>query len=274
MAAALTPSGRVALVGSTAPGHKARGIRTGMKAKRVKGKALRARRAQRGRFVYVVRGGRVQAVAVTTAKRRKARPPVAEDRRPLAPANVNRGWVGSGSDGRGDPAVCHLMSLRESTTLVPPRHLEPAPTQPPFAGALQERLALAAVRRHRRPRARPPRTRCSSLKRSHSSPAFACRIHTRSPTRSSAAPAVHRRLHLARALLPVERQPVRQDGARQPVGARRARRRVAAAEQRRRAVVGPPHDRQREQRRGLGAEARRRRRTASARRAPSPPRPR
>jgi hypothetical protein len=73
MAAALTPSGRVALVGATAPGHKARGIRTGSKAKRVKGaKALGRGVRKRGRFVYVVRGGRVRAVAVTTAKSRKA----------------------------------------------------------------------------------------------------------------------------------------------------------------------------------------------------------
>ncbi|HYH89206.1 MAG TPA: Coagulation factor 5/8 type domain-containing protein [Solirubrobacteraceae bacterium] len=74
LAVALTPAGRVALVGSTAPGHKARGIRTGMKAKRVRsrsqpfGRGLR----KRGRFVYVVRGGRVRAVAVTTAKTRRS----------------------------------------------------------------------------------------------------------------------------------------------------------------------------------------------------------
>ena len=74
MAVALTPAGRVALVGSTAPGHKARGIRTGMKAKRVRGRSRAFGRGvrKRGRFVYVVRGGRVRAVAVTTVKRRKA----------------------------------------------------------------------------------------------------------------------------------------------------------------------------------------------------------
>ena len=71
---ALTPSGRVALVGSTAPGHKARGIRTGMKAKRARGRSKAFGRGvrRRGRFVYVVRGGRVRAVAVTTLKTRKA----------------------------------------------------------------------------------------------------------------------------------------------------------------------------------------------------------
>jgi len=70
----LSPAGKVALVGSTAPGHKARGIRTGMKAKRARkgtkafGRGIR----KRGRFVYVVRGGRVRAVAVTTLKSRKS----------------------------------------------------------------------------------------------------------------------------------------------------------------------------------------------------------
>jgi hypothetical protein len=74
MAASLTPAGRVALVGSTAPGHKARGVATGAKAKRARkgtkafGRGLR----KRGRTVYVVRGGRVRGVAVTTAKSRKA----------------------------------------------------------------------------------------------------------------------------------------------------------------------------------------------------------
>ena len=70
----MSPAGKVALVGSTAPGHKARGIRTGMKAKRARkgtkafGRGIR----KRGRFVYVVRGGRVRAVAVTTLKSRKS----------------------------------------------------------------------------------------------------------------------------------------------------------------------------------------------------------
>jgi hypothetical protein len=65
MAAALTRSGHVALVGSTARGHKARGVRPGAKMK--KGRAVR----RRGRFVYVVRHRRVKAVAVTKAKSRK-----------------------------------------------------------------------------------------------------------------------------------------------------------------------------------------------------------
>ena len=68
MTVALTPAGRVALVGSTSPGHKARGIRTGMRAKRAKvgtkafGRGVRVR----GRFVYGVRGGRVRYVAVAS----------------------------------------------------------------------------------------------------------------------------------------------------------------------------------------------------------------
>jgi hypothetical protein len=73
MAASLTPAGRVALVGSTAPGHKARGVATGSKAKRARkgtrafGRGVR----KRGRYVYVVRRGRVRGVAVTTVKSRK-----------------------------------------------------------------------------------------------------------------------------------------------------------------------------------------------------------
>ena len=65
MAAALTRSGSVSLVGSTAPGHKARGVRPGKKMK--KGRTIR----RRGRLVYVVRYRRVKAVAVTKATRRK-----------------------------------------------------------------------------------------------------------------------------------------------------------------------------------------------------------
>ena len=68
--AALTPAGRVALVTSTSPGHKARGVRTGMKAKRAKagtkafGRGVRV--SKNRRFVYGVRGGRVRYVAVAT----------------------------------------------------------------------------------------------------------------------------------------------------------------------------------------------------------------
>jgi hypothetical protein len=65
MTAALTRSGRVSLVGSTARGHKARGVRPGKKMK--KGRTVR----RHGRFVYVVRHRRVKAVAVTRAKGRK-----------------------------------------------------------------------------------------------------------------------------------------------------------------------------------------------------------
>jgi hypothetical protein len=65
MAAALTRSERVSLVGSTARGHKARGVRPGKQIK--KGRTIR----RRGRFVYVVRHRRVTAVAVTKAKSRK-----------------------------------------------------------------------------------------------------------------------------------------------------------------------------------------------------------
>ena len=80
---------------------------------------------------------------------------------------------------------------------------------------------------------RSPSISCSSSKRSHSSPAFACRNHTLSPiSRSSAGRAEQRRLHLAGALLRVVAQPLRQIRHRQPVRARRPGRRIAAAEHR------------------------------------------
>ena len=102
MTAALTPGGRVALVASTSPGHKARGVRTGMKAKRVKGgQGVRARGAgARPGFVYGVRGGRVRYVAVATGSAvtepHGAAAVSAARASPVAPANVNCGWVGSG----------------------------------------------------------------------------------------------------------------------------------------------------------------------------------
>jgi microsomal dipeptidase-like Zn-dependent dipeptidase len=62
--AVLSPEGRVALVGSTARGHRARGIGRGA---RIDGRGLRVRRAGSGkRFVYGVRRGRVRFVAVTS----------------------------------------------------------------------------------------------------------------------------------------------------------------------------------------------------------------
>ncbi len=106
MTVALTQGGRVALVASTSPGHKARGIRTGMKARRAKagtrafGRGVRVKRAGGRRFVYGVRGGRVRFVAVATRsaarKSRVAAPVPAARRSAVAPANVNCGWVGSG----------------------------------------------------------------------------------------------------------------------------------------------------------------------------------
>jgi hypothetical protein len=62
--AVLSPEGRVALVGGTARGHRARGIGRGA---RMDGRGLRVRRAGGGkRFVYGVRRGRVRFVAVTS----------------------------------------------------------------------------------------------------------------------------------------------------------------------------------------------------------------
>jgi microsomal dipeptidase-like Zn-dependent dipeptidase len=70
MTVTLTPGGRVALVASTSPGHRARGIRTGMKAKH--GRSVRIKRVRGRAFVYGVRGGRVRYVAVATVTNRKA----------------------------------------------------------------------------------------------------------------------------------------------------------------------------------------------------------
>jgi hypothetical protein len=73
MTSVLTPGGRVALVASTAPGHRALGVRTGMRASRLSrrvrrfGRGVLVRRAREGkRFVYGVRRGRVAYVGVAS----------------------------------------------------------------------------------------------------------------------------------------------------------------------------------------------------------------
>ena len=106
--------------------------------------------------------------------------------------------------------------------------------------------------------------RCSSLKRSHSSPALACaEEHDVADPQVRSRPAEQRRLHLARALHLVQREPRRQVRRRQAVRARGPGGRVAAAERRRRAVARPPDDRQGEERgrqrreRPVGVEQRR-----------------
>jgi hypothetical protein len=78
--AALDSKGRVQLIGSTSIGHRALRIRTGVKAKRLRGKArkfgkgLYVRKAgKRARFVYGVRKGRVSFVAVATRSATKSR---------------------------------------------------------------------------------------------------------------------------------------------------------------------------------------------------------
>lgn len=70
--AVLDRRGRVALVASSAYGHPAGGIRPGARTSRLRGKARRfgrgvlIRRVRGGRFIYVVRRGRVRYVAVAT----------------------------------------------------------------------------------------------------------------------------------------------------------------------------------------------------------------
>jgi hypothetical protein len=78
--AALDRKGRVQLIGSTSIGHRALRIRTGVKAKRLRGRARKfgkgtyVRNAgKRARFVYGVRKGRVSFVAVATRSATKSR---------------------------------------------------------------------------------------------------------------------------------------------------------------------------------------------------------
>ena len=77
---ALTRTGKVALVGSNAQGHRALRIRVGVKAKRLRGQARRfskgiyiRKAGKRARFVYGVRKGRVSFVAVATRSATKSR---------------------------------------------------------------------------------------------------------------------------------------------------------------------------------------------------------
>ncbi len=80
VAAAFTPAGRIGLVGSTAAGHRAGGIAPGARASSLRGRATSlgrglwlGRRGARGaRFAYVVRGGRVRAVAVVARSETRA----------------------------------------------------------------------------------------------------------------------------------------------------------------------------------------------------------
>ena len=75
MAASLTPAGRVALVGSTAPGHKARGVgdRREGEASAQGHAGVRPRRAQaRPLRLRACAAAACARVAVTTVKSRKA----------------------------------------------------------------------------------------------------------------------------------------------------------------------------------------------------------
>jgi hypothetical protein len=78
--AALTRRGKVALLGSSAEGHRGLRIRVGVKAKRLRGKARKfgkrvyiRKAGRRARFVYGVRKGRVSFVAVATRSATKSR---------------------------------------------------------------------------------------------------------------------------------------------------------------------------------------------------------
>jgi hypothetical protein len=78
--AVLTPAGKVALIATTAKGHKARGIHPGDPASVLRGHARRlgkgiwVGRIRKTRVAYVVRGKRVHTVAVAgpEARRRRA----------------------------------------------------------------------------------------------------------------------------------------------------------------------------------------------------------
>ena len=78
--AVLTPEGSVALIASSAPGHRARGVRPGAPLARLRGRAKRigggvwAGRLGKTRVAYLVRGKRVRTVAIAgpAARRGKA----------------------------------------------------------------------------------------------------------------------------------------------------------------------------------------------------------
>ena len=119
------------------------------------------------------------------------------------------------------------------------------------------RAALAAVGRHLVDDAAAARPGRATSNRSHSSPAFACRKYTRSPTVSDAAAApMQRRLDLAGALQRVELQAARAGTARAG-----GRRRPGPRPGSRRRAAWPPgrwaaHHRQREHRGGPQRERR------------------
>ena len=95
------------------------------------------------------------------------------------------------------------------------------------------------------PTSRSPSSRCSSGKRSHSSPALACRNHTRPPTREPGRRrAGQRGLHLAAALALEQLQAARQHRPHQPGRRGLAGRRVAAAGDRDDPAGRPPDHRQ------------------------------
>jgi hypothetical protein len=78
--AALDRKGNVQLIGSTSIGHRAGRIRTGVKSRRLRGRARKFAKGiyvrkvgRRARFVYGVRHGRVSFTAVATRSATKSR---------------------------------------------------------------------------------------------------------------------------------------------------------------------------------------------------------
>ena len=80
VAVALTPAGRVALVGSNTRGSDLRRVRVGDPVQRLRGKARKIGKGlyvrgagRKARFVYGVRGGQIRFVAVATRAASKNR---------------------------------------------------------------------------------------------------------------------------------------------------------------------------------------------------------
>jgi hypothetical protein len=111
--AVLTAAGKVDLVGSTAHGRSAGGIPVGASAKRLRGaKRLRNGVRVRGRYVYIVRSGRVRAIAVgaRSAVRRILSAHATQVRPTFVPGTTTR-LTGTTPAGTSDPRLNSALAL-------------------------------------------------------------------------------------------------------------------------------------------------------------------
>jgi hypothetical protein len=111
--AVMTKSGKVELVGSTAHGRSAGGIPVGGSSKRLRGAhTLRGGIRVRGRYVYIVRKGRVRAIAVgaRSAVRRILSARATQTRPTFVPGTSTR-LTGSTLAGTSDPRLNSALAL-------------------------------------------------------------------------------------------------------------------------------------------------------------------